>query len=54
MNALVDPLDIAAQDAMLTDGTVIEIRPIVPSDEPALRDLYGRASAESMRRRFFS
>jgi len=54
VNALVDPLDIAAQDAMLTDGTVIEIRPIVPSDEPALRDLYGRASAESMRRRFFS
>jgi ribosomal protein S18 acetylase RimI-like enzyme len=35
-------------------GSLIEIRSLRPEDEPGLRAAIGRASAQSMRRRFFS
>ncbi|HVS66928.1 MAG TPA: GNAT family N-acetyltransferase [Mycobacteriales bacterium] len=55
MSLLVDQeVTTRSHDALLADGTVIEIRPVVASDEPALQALYARADAESMRRRFFS
>lgn len=54
MTTLVPDCALPARDALLSDGTVVEIRPVGSEDEPALRELYQRASAESMRRRFFS
>lgn len=41
-------------DVLLTDGTVGVIRPMVPTDLPALEALHERASDESLRLRFFS
>ncbi|MFB7616820.1 hypothetical protein [Kitasatospora sp. NPDC056181] len=41
-------------EALITDGTTVEIRPIAPSDRAAVLDLHGnRMSEESRRLRFF-
>ena len=46
--------DSSESDVLLSDGTVAVIRPLVPSDLPAVEDLHARASDESLRLRFFS
>ena len=40
-------------DALTADGGIIQIRSITPEDEAGLRALFGRASADALRRRFF-
>lgn len=40
--------------AATQDGTVIELRPIRPDDEPLLHDLTAHMSREDLRMRFFS
>lgn len=39
---------------LLEDGTQIAIRPVHPTDEPAMRDLFHRVSQETLYRRFMS
>src|SRR3954454_1646398 len=41
-------------DAVLADGGTVHVRPIRPDDGPALEDLHGRLSAETVYLRFFS
>ncbi len=43
-----------SSDVLLTDGTVVTIRPVQASDEAGLTDLYERTAAESLRLRFFT
>jgi acyl-CoA synthetase (NDP forming)/GNAT superfamily N-acetyltransferase len=43
-----------AADVLLTDGTVVTIRPVVASDEAALTAMYERSAQESLRLRFFA
>jgi acetyltransferase len=38
----------------LNDGRVLLLRPVTPEDEPAVRDTFGRLSAEDLRFRFFA
>jgi acetyltransferase len=38
----------------LPDGTIVQLRPIRPEDEPLLHDLVAHMSAEDLRRRFFT
>ncbi len=44
---------IFARIARLADGTVVELRPIRPEDEPLLQDIASHMTAEDLRRRFF-
>jgi RimJ/RimL family protein N-acetyltransferase len=39
---------------VLTDGTRVRIRPVVPADKPRLEAAMGRLSSESIRRRFLA
>jgi acyl-CoA synthetase (NDP forming)/GNAT superfamily N-acetyltransferase len=41
-------------DVLLTDGAVITLRSVVPSDEPALTAMYERTTPDSLRFRFFA
>lgn len=41
-------------DVVLSDGTTVQIRPILPSDGDALRRFHGRQSPESIYFRYFS
>ncbi|HUZ10562.1 MAG TPA: GNAT family N-acetyltransferase [Acidimicrobiales bacterium] len=41
-------------DVLLADGTTAHIRPLVPGDGPAVVDLHGRLSQESVWLRYFS
>ncbi|WP_306213997.1 GNAT family N-acetyltransferase [Actinoplanes sp. RD1] len=43
-----------ALDALTSDGGIISIRPVQPDDREALARLYGEASPESLRLRFFA
>jgi len=43
-----------AGDVILADGGTVHVRPILPSDGPAIRALHGRLSAETIYFRFFS
>ena len=43
----------SAFDAVAADGGIVRIRPVVPADEAALRELHLTASPESLYRRFF-
>ncbi|HET6481570.1 MAG TPA: GNAT family N-acetyltransferase [Actinoplanes sp.] len=43
-----------ALDALTSDGGIISIRPVRPDDREALARLYGEASPESLRLRFFA
>jgi len=40
-------------DALTADGGIIQIRSVTPDDAAGLRALFGRASADALRRRFF-
>lgn len=44
----------SSADVLLTDGAVVTIRAVEPSDEAALAALYERTSPQSLRLRFFS
>ena len=41
-------------DQRLRDGTVVQLRPVRPEDEPLLHDLAGHMSPEDLRLRFFT
>jgi acyl-CoA synthetase (NDP forming)/GNAT superfamily N-acetyltransferase len=41
-------------DALTADGGIVRIRPVRPADERSLLTLYGRASDQSLYRRFFT
>jgi hypothetical protein len=41
-------------DALLADGTVVQIRPIEPSDAPGLERFHAALSPETIRMRFFT
>ena len=40
-------------DALTADGGIVTIRPIRGSDQPGITALYGNASADNLRLRFF-
>ena len=45
--------DVSGIDALTMDGRIVRVRPVRPTDDAAIRDLYERASAESRYMRFF-
>ncbi|WP_127508079.1 bifunctional GNAT family N-acetyltransferase/acetate--CoA ligase family protein [Actinoplanes solisilvae] len=44
----------ATTHVLTSDGRIVEIRPVDPGDRPALAALYGQASPDSLRSRFFA
>jgi acyl-CoA synthetase (NDP forming)/GNAT superfamily N-acetyltransferase len=48
------PIPPAGCDALTADGRIAHIRPVGKPDGPALQRLYGEASSESLRLRFFA
>jgi acyl-CoA synthetase (NDP forming)/GNAT superfamily N-acetyltransferase len=52
MSMTVTPL-VPAVDALTAAGRIVQIRPAAPTDAAALRDLFRRASPDSLRMRFF-
>ena len=44
----------AGSDVLLTTGSLVNVRPLVSTDEAGLIDLYRRANADSLRLRFFT
>ncbi|MGH9270770.1 MAG: hypothetical protein ACRDZ2_05820, partial [Ilumatobacteraceae bacterium] len=48
------PPDRWTANVVLGDGETVHLRPIRPSDAPALAEFHGRQSSDSIYRRFFS
>ena len=48
------PLTGLPRELRLRDGSVVEVRPIEPSDAPTVKRSFDRLSAESRYRRFFT